>query len=497
MMPGIDLHMLAAANDAVLSGANAPVTGVCIDSRLVGNGDLFVALKGEHVDGHNFVGSAAERGAVAAVVETVQDIALPQIIVADTQRALGVIAKVNRDAYRGKVAAITGSAGKTTCKNMLAAILSQAGNVCATQGNLNNELGLPLTVQRLEESHDYAVLEMGAAKAGDIDYLVQIGQPHVSAVTNISEAHIGGFGSLETTAQTKGEIYGALTDGGFAVINADDDFANGWYNQIERRDVAVQIIRCCLQNNDADIYASAIQQLPNGQSFIANVQGAIAAEDSKSMAALPITLKLPGVHNISNALIAIAIARALDVSDQAIIDGLAGVEAEAGRLSLRSGRNNLAILDDSYNANPKAVEAAIDTFLRLPATEAANKTIAVLGDMAELGEQAAQLHYQMGQYAASRGIDQLCAIGEFAGSTLDGFTAEAASGVATEFESQQPLAEYLLDDDCMGAAVLVKGSRSAAMEQLVAKLVAGESIADTNSTDSKNASNQQEKNSLC
>ena len=226
MMQGIDLAMLAAANNTTLLGENALVSGVSIDSRHVADGDIFIALKGERVDGHQYLDSAAKSGAVGAVVETAQDIALPQIVVDDARRALAEIAKVNRAAYRGKVVAITGSAGKTSCKNMLASILGQAGTVCATQGNLNNELGLPLTVQRLNEQHDFAVLEMGAAQAGDIDYLVRIGKPHVSAVTNVNEAHVGRFGSIEITAKTKGEIYNSLPESGVdALIHFMDDFA--------------------------------------------------------------------------------------------------------------------------------------------------------------------------------------------------------------------------------------------------------------------------------
>ncbi|MGB2271859.1 MAG: UDP-N-acetylmuramoyl-tripeptide--D-alanyl-D-alanine ligase [Pseudomonadales bacterium] len=476
MMKGIDLTMLAAANNAELHGENALVTGVCIDSREVKAGDLFIALAGSQSDGHQYLAKAAEQGAVAAVVESVQDIALPQIVVSDSLHALGVIAQLNRNAFQGKVIAITGSSGKTSCKNMLAAILNQVGSVCATHGNFNNEIGLPLTVQRLNESHDYAVLEMGAAKSGDIDYLVGIGQPHISAITNVNEAHIGGFGSIENTAKTKAEIYASLPTDGWAIINRDDVFASDWRDSLSVQASKGQLIECALTDSYANIYASAIEQDENGLHFNAHLRLA----DSESQ--LAITMNFLGTHNVRNALMAIAIAKALNVSDIAITQGLASVAPEKGRLCCLAGRNDLQLLDDSYNANPQSMYAAIDVLMSVG--EQAENSIAVLGDMAELGDDAAAMHFNVGQYAALAGVNRLYAIGEFADQVLAGFGPQASNGskidhstdsVGQLFTRQEDLIAQLLSKDCESSVVLVKGSRSAAMDNVVSALNANDS----------------------
>lgn len=488
MMPGIDLVMLAAANDAVLTGANAVVQGVCIDSRKLANGDVFVALRGEQSDGHQYVASAAKSGAIGAVVESLQDADIPQILVADTERALGIIAKLNRDAFKGKVVAITGSAGKTSCKNMLAAILAQVGSVCATAGNFNNEFGLPLTVQRLNVSHDFAVLEMGAAKMGDIAYLAAIGQPHISAITNVGEAHIGGFGSLQNTATTKGEIYQVLDVDGFAVINGDDSFADFWRDSLKQKLDHSHLIECSMDNGNANVYASDIQQTSSGIKFTAHCK--LAGDTSGQ--ALDIKVGFLGIHNVNNALMAIAIAKALSVSDQHIIAGLQAAEAESGRLCPLAGRNQLQLLDDSYNASPKAVCAAVDVLVALSCRQSSRRsanqsvlTIAVLADMGELGEEAGQQHKNIGQYAAKAGVTRLYAIGDFASHTVNAFLAEAQQGnnqqagtieasvsetSASIFASQDEIIEQLLSPSCAGANVLIKGSRFTKMENIVKAL---------------------------
>ena len=468
MMSGIDLQMLAAANDSVLTGENAAVTGVCIDSRKIVNGDIFVALTGSQLDGHEYVASAAKRGAVAAIVEKIQDIPLPQIVVGNSLYALGVIAKVNRDAYQGKVVAITGSSGKTSCKNMLAAILEQVGNVCATHGNFNNEIGLPLTVQRLNENHDFAVLEMGAAKSGDINYLVGIGQPHISAITNINEAHIGGFGNIENTAKTKAEIYQDLPAEGWAVINRDDVFAGEWRKSLAAQAAKGRLIECALTDSYADVYASDIVQDVDGLSFHANIRLANTAS------ILPVKMNFLGIHNVHNALMAIAMSKALDVSDADIIQGLAAVAPEKGRLCRLTGLNDLQLLDDSYNANPQSMYAAIDVLVSSSGQE--KNSIAVLGDMAELGGDAAAMHFNVGQYAALAGVDCVYVIGEFASQTLAGFNQHSDDEVSSSallaqlFNSQDELIAQLLSRECESSVVLVKGSRSAAMDCVVSAL---------------------------
>jgi UDP-N-acetylmuramoyl-tripeptide--D-alanyl-D-alanine ligase len=468
MMRGIDLQMLAAANDGVLTGENVAVTGVCIDSRKAVNGDVFVALTGSQLDGHQYIANAAKQGAVAAIVEKIQDISLPQIVVTNSLYALGIIAKVNREAYKGKVVAITGSSGKTSCKNMLAAILEQVGNVCATHGNFNNEIGLPLTVQRFNEHHDYAVLEMGAAKSGDINYLVGIGQPHISAITNINEAHIGGFGSIENTAKTKAEIYKDLPSEGWAIINRDDNFASDWRESLSAQAAKGQLIECALTDSYANVYASDIEQNVEGLRFNAHVR----LDGSASQ--LPIKMNFLGIHNVRNALMAVAMAKALNVSDADIIKGLAVVAPEKGRLCRVAGRNHLQLLDDTYNANPQSMYAAIDVLVSFSGQE--KNSIAVLGDMAELGSDAAAMHFNVGQYAALAGVDCIYVVGEFAAQTLAGFNQQndsetlASSLLAQSFSSQDALITQLLSSECESSVVLVKGSRSAAMDYVVSAL---------------------------
>jgi len=479
MMSGIDLQMLAAANDGLLTGENVAVTGVCIDSRKAVSGDVFVALTGSQLDGHQYLANAAKQGAVAAIVEKIQDVPLPQIVVTNSLYALGVIAKVNREAYKGKVVAITGSSGKTSCKNMLAAILEQVGTVCATHGNFNNEIGLPLTVQRLNESHDYAVLEMGAAKSGDISYLVGIGQPHISAITNINEAHIGGFGSIKNTANTKAEIYKDLPAEGWAIINRDDTFASDWRESLSVQAAKGQLIECALTDSYANVYASDITQNIDGLNFNVNIRL------TNTTSTLPIKMDFLGIHNVRNALMAAAMAKALDVSDANIIKGLAVVAPEKGRLCRIAGHNHLQLLDDSYNANPQSMYAAIDVLVSFSSQE--KKSIAVLGDMAELGDDAAAMHFNVGQYAALAGVDCVYVIGEFAAQTLAGFNQHdenenenkklSSALLAQTFSSQDALITQLLSSECESSVVLVKGSRSAAMDCVVSALdVSAESI---------------------
>lgn len=470
MMSGIDLQMLAAASDGSLTGENTQVSGVCVDSRKVVAGDVFVALVGSQSDGHQHIDSAAQRGAVAAVVEKIQDVALPQIVVKNALYALGVIAKFNRDAYKGKVLAVTGSSGKTSCKNMLAAILQQVGNVCATQGNFNNEIGLPLTVQRLNDNHDFAVLEMGAAKLGDIDYLAGIGQPHISAITNVNEAHIGGFGSIDITAKTKGEIYDSLPADGWAIINRDDVFASDWRQRLSAQAAKGRLIECALTDSYANVFASNIEQSHEGLHFNAHVRLA----DTTSQ--LPIKMNFLGIHNVRNALMAIAMAKALAISDAKIIQGLAAVAPEAGRLCYLKGHNDLQLLDDSYNANPQSMYAAIDVLVSFCASTngaAAKTSIAVLGDMAELGADAAAMHFNVGQYAALAGVDRIYVVGEYAAQILAGFSQEAENdkSEAQRFSNQSELIAQLLSAQCESSVVLVKASRSAAMEHVVSALV--------------------------
>lgn len=459
MMRAIDLQTIADATNGQLLGENSPVNNFTLDSREVGLGDVFVAVKGDHNDGHSFVDMASKKGAIAALVERQQVVSIPQLIVQDTRQALVDIAKLNRQAFKGKVLAITGSSGKTTCKNMLSGILLTAGNVCATKGNFNNEVGLPLTVQAINDSHDFAVLEMGAAKEGDIAYLADIAQPSTTAITNIGAAHIEGFGSLENTASTKAAIYDALPDEGWAIINIDDDFSNFFMQRVQTQKDNGRLLSCSMHSAKANFFASDIQQSDSGLTFTININ---TAADQQ---VIPVALNFLGQHNIYNALLAVAMAKTLDVTNDAIIHGLSTVYPERGRLSLCQSANNLTLIDDSYNANPASMEAAIDV-LNVLSQKLQKQAILVVGDMAELGTKAVEFHCHIGRYAAQQGIPHLYAVGEYAENMVSSYNQQQGSD-SLEFESKLGLARYLLSDVCADALVLVKGSRSAAMDEIV------------------------------
>ena len=459
MMRVIDLQTMADATNGQLLGNNSQINNITIDSRDVGLGDMFVAVKGERDDGHSFVGMAAQKGAIAALVERQQAVSIPQLIVQDTRQALVDIAKLNRQMFKGKVLAITGSSGKTTCKNMLSSILSIAGNVCATKGNFNNEIGLPLTVQAINDSHEFAVLEMGAAKAGDIAFLADIAQPSTTAVTNIGAAHIEGFGNLEETASTKGAIYDALPDEGWAVVNLDDDFSNFFVRRLKAQQDNGRLLSCSMRSAEANFFASDIRQGESGLTFTMNIN--TAAEQQ----AIPIALNFLGQHNIYNALLAVAMAKTLDVTNDHVTQGLSMAYPERGRLSLCQSANNQTLIDDSYNANPASMEAAIDVLTAL-SKKLKKSAILVVGDMAELGVESIEFHRHIGRYAAKQGIQRLCAVGVYAGTIVSSYDQQQGSD-SLQFSSKQALAKYLLSDICGDSLVLVKGSRSAAMDEVV------------------------------
>ena len=459
MMSVIDLQSIADATNSQFTGVNGLVNNIVIDSRKVEQGDVFVAIKGNRHDGHGFVNIAAQKGAIGALVEEEQTVSIPQFIVHNARQALADIAKLNRQAFIGKVLAVTGSSGKTTCKNMLAAILSNAGEVCATKGNFNNELGLPLTVQAINDNHNFAVLEMGAAKSGDIAYLADIAQPSTAAVTNIGAAHIKGFGSLEKTASTKAEIYDALPDDGWAIVNIDDVFSNLFLQRVKIQKDNGRLLSCSMLSNKANFFASNIQQGEAGLTFTININ--TKAEQK----AIPVELNFLGKHNIYNALIAVAMAKTLTITNEDIMTGLATVYPERGRLSRVKAANKLTLIDDSYNANPASMEAAIDVLSTL--SKKLQKTaILVVGDMAELGDEATEFHRHIGHHAAQQGIQSLFAIGDYAGSMLSAYKLNQGA-LPIKFECKQVLTQCLLSSSCEGAVVLIKGSRSAAMNEIV------------------------------
>jgi UDP-N-acetylmuramoyl-tripeptide--D-alanyl-D-alanine ligase len=442
-----------------LQGGDVLVDGVATDTRalLVGGRTLFIALKGERFDGHDHVGAAAQAGVAAALVSRPVDASnasgtLPQVVVADTERALAdFAAAVQRERGNVKVVGITGSNGKTSVKTLVLAILSRAGRAYANPGNRNNEIGLPLAVLDAPEDAQFAIYEMGAGKPGDIAYLTDVARPDVAIVNNIAPAHLERMGSLLGVADTKGAIYDALPEDGVAVINADDAFAPFF----AERSHGHRLVRFGLEAS-ADVTARAIVPTDGGSRFVLVAPQGEAAID----------LAMPGRHNVRNALAAASIALGLGVALDAIAAGLNAAEPVAGRLIAHRLRNGAVLIDDSYNANPGSLVAAIDT---LAEGSRGGEGWLVLGDMRELGADAAQMHAEMGRRAKAAGIRRLYAFGELSGEAATAFGEGAA-----RYDNHDALAAALLAELREGVRVLVKGSRGSAMDRIV-KAVLGAS----------------------
>lgn len=446
MMSGLMLADIARELRVDYRGPDALVNRVGTDSRQIGRDDLFVALRGERHDGHEFIADVAARGAIAAVVEAAIDCALPQLVVPDTRLAYGLIARLNRRRFRHPVVAITGSAGKTTCKEMVAAILAQCGETLATVGNLNNEIGVPHTLLRLAESQRYATIEMGAGRAGDIAYLCRFVEPDIGIVTSALPAHLEGFGDLDTIAKTKGELFSCLRGDGVAVINGDDPiYSPLWRSQAGER----RIVTFGLQP-DNDVTAHDVAVRDGAQHFtLVTPNGQVEAH-----------IALLGLHNLRNALAASAAALAAGASLAAVQAGLATLKTVPGRLQSRPGLRGGAVIDDSYNANPGAVKAAIDVLAAFT-----GERLLILGNMAELGPSASRLHREVAAYAAQAGIEGLWCVGPWAQAMVAEFGADRARA----FEDNDALIAALSARP-PAAVTLVKGSRSARMETVVAAL---------------------------
>ena len=448
MMRSFSLAEIEASLHGHLQGASVEFGGVGTDSRQVRAGDLFVALSGANFDGHDYLDDVAQKGAVAALVSRDVESTLPLLRVADTQRALGLLGAYNRALFANPVVAITGSSGKTTVKNMLASVLGQRGNTLATQGNYNNEIGVPLTLLRLAPEHDFAVVEMGAGRAGDIRWLCELGKPTVSVLLNAMAAHLDGFGSVEGIAQAKGEIFDQLGAGDTAIINADQPWSAAW-----RERAGEAAILDFGMHNDAAVKARDINvRGVNGVSFTADTP----AGD------MLIDLALPGEHNVMNALAAIAAGLACQLSPLEIASGLRSVAAVEGRLARHQSAAGTTVIDDCYNANPGSVRAAIDLLATCPG----HRTL-VLGAMRELGADSAALHREMGEQARAAGIDRLWGVGPELEVCVDAF-GEGGSFFPDRYAALSSLQEQFEPGD----AVLVKGSRSAGMELILQALLA-------------------------
>ena len=431
-----------------LHGADAAYSDVVSDSRTLAPQQLFVALKGASFDGQRFVAAAQAAGAAGAVVETLQPVSLPQIVVADTQAALTRAARAWRADFRGPLVGVAGSNGKTTAKEMTAAILGKAGDCLATRGNLNNHIGVPLTLLRLTPAHRFAVIEMGANHPGEVAALASLARPSVGLITNAGAEHLEGFGSLEGVARAEGEMVAALPPPATAVINADDAFAPLWRGLTQARVVSFGL------RSAADFSASEVRTAVGAAGFhthfrLTAPQGSAAIE-----------LRLGGTHNVANALAAAAAAASAGATLEHIATGLAEVRAVPGRLQFKRATSGAWLIDDSYNANPSSMRAAIEVLASLD-----GRKWLVLGEMAELGVFAPQAHTEIGEFARAAGIERLYATGALMAGAVAGFGAGAHWFAETA--ALTAALSAALSDAGSELRLLIKGSRSNRLERVV------------------------------
>jgi len=437
-------------------GDDVEITSVATDTRTLAPGALFVALRGERQDGHQMASQAQAAGAVAMLVHREVDSPLPQVLCADTQDALGELAAGLQQGRSAVVVAITGSNGKTSVKALVHGILAHAGLAYANPGNFNNQIGLPLAVIAAPEDARFAIYEMGAGQPGDIAYLASIAPPQVSLVNNVMPAHIERLGSLLGIAETKGAIYEALPDDGIAVVNADDTFAPWFMQRIGAR----RTLRFGLENN-ADVFATGLRHGADSTRFQLHTPAGSAE----------VALPLPGRHSVMNALAAAALALAAGASLVNVVAGLQQAQPVPGRQIPHALRGGAVLVDDSYNANPGSVAAAIAAL-----AQAGGEAWLVLGDMMELGEGAAVLHADIGAQAKRAGIARLWTVGELSADASRGF-----GDGARHFNDQPALVAELsaaLQSAPAGLRCLVKGSRSSAMDTVVAALLAADRQGD-------------------
>lgn len=443
----VTLSQLAGILGGELKGNDLSLDAVTTDTRKLTPGCLFVALKGERFDAHDFAEQAKEGGAGALLVSRPLAVDLPQVIVQDTRLAFGELAAWVRAQVPARVVALTGSSGKTSVKEMAAAMLSQCGNTLYTAGNLNNDIGVPMTLLRLTADVDYAVIELGANHQGEIAWTVGLTRPEAALVNNLAAAHLEGFGSLAGVAKAKGEIFTGLPENGIAIMNADNNDWLNWQSIIGDR----KVWRFSPNAANSDFTATNVHVTSHGTEFLLQTPGG----------SIDVLLPLPGRHNIANALAAAALSMAVGATLEAIKTGLANLKAVPGRLfPVRLAENQL-LLDDSYNANVGSMTAAVQVLSEMPGYR-----VLVVGDMAELGAESEACHVQVGEAAKAAGIDCVLSSGKLSKAISD------ASGVGEHFADKPALIARLqaLIAEQQIITILVKGSRSAAMEEVVRAL---------------------------
>ncbi len=419
---------------------------ISIDTRTLVPGDVFVALKGPDFDGHDFVLEAANKGAIAAIVEHDVICDIPLIKVENTFYKFGELASLRRQKISIPVLALTGSCGKTTTKTMLASILTLCGDTLATEANLNNTIGVPLTLLRLRENHEFAVIEIGANEIWEIDYSAKLTQPNIAIITNVAPVHLEGFGDLDNVAKVKSDILKYIMPNGIAVLNADDKYFDYWSTIAADK----KIISFGIQNK-ADFSAHEIA-IESHEATQFTLQTPVGERR--------ITLPVLGYHNIMNALAAAAAAHMVGASLDAIEQGLAQMIPVSGRLLKKIGKKEAVILDDSYNANPGSMLVAMQVL-------AAHKgeKILVMGDMAELGSQAEYYHHEIGLRAREFGIDKLHALGE-----LTPITVEAFGKGGQHWSDRNEMSAEIEKNSHSELAILIKGSKINRMWEVVRDL---------------------------
>lgn len=441
------LSTLARKLNGKLLGPDIDYLGLSLDTRSINPNNLFIAIRGERFDGHDFIELAKQHGAAAAMVDHAIDTDLPLVLVQDTKKALGELAQQHRRQFSIPIIALTGSCGKTTSKEMIRSILAEAGPVLTNFKNYNNDIGVPLTLLNLTDRHRYAVIEMGANHPGEIAYLTQITQPNVSLVTNIGPAHLQGFGSMTGVARAKSEIFSGLTKEGVAIINADDKFTD----VLQKASAAFRQISFGLSES-YDFSATNIQVDADGKTTFL-----LHAPNGKEMM---LSLSLPGQHHVMNALAAAAATHPLGIELSQIKSGLEKTQAVPGRMIVIKTKQGMTLIDDSYNANPSSVAVALNLL-----ADYSGQRIFVMGDMGELGQDALNYHRQIGELAKRLNIDFVYTYGDLSKETAKAF-GNHAKHYTNHHELILALKRYLPEN----VTILIKGSRSARMEKVVAAL---------------------------
>ncbi len=444
----------ATSGTLVAGDPKTRISNICTDSRKVADGDLFIAIRGERFDGHDFVPAAFEKGAAGCVVS--RDVDVPEgrfaIRVSDTVKALGDIARYYRSGFPVKMIAITGSVGKTTTKDMVASVLSRSYSVLKSEGNFNNEIGLPQTLLKIDETHEFAVVEMGMRGLGEIRYLTTIARPDIAIITNIGISHIERLGSRQKILEAKLEILEGLPQNGIVILNGDDNMLSALKGLLPYRTVFY-----ALEDKNADYCAYNIKTEGMAVYFSVRIKN-----DEYD-----VYLPAPGIHNVYNALAAIAAGAETGMEPSEIISGIASYSSGEMRLDIRD-LNGITIINDAYNASPSSMEAALRVMKELGQ---GRRMIAVLGDMLELGEYAETAHYDVGRLAARTGVDHLLATGHFAVKYCEGAVAAGISEEnARHFEDNRGVIEYLKNIVKSGDIILVKGSRAMKMEEVAEAL---------------------------